>query len=69
MASVEELILAKDRPEKKAQRRKLKRLLLYFEFSMLTHESSPVETIASNLLCGMKASFKQYFKRRIMATA
>ena len=33
-----------------------------FEFSVLVHESSPVEKIAPNL-CGMKASFEEYLKK------
>ena len=61
---MEELILAKDRPERKAQRRKLKRLLLFFGIlnACLQNESSPVEKIVPDLLCGMKASFERYLK-------
>ena len=30
---------------------------------MLTDESSPVENIVPNFLCGMKASFERYLKK------
>ena len=30
---------------------------------MLTDESSPVEKIVPDLLCGMKASFERYLKK------